>query len=288
MLFTIPSLHTLSFLFLYLISLLFSITSTDFFSFWLLMEFSSLLFLSFILFSNTSFSYSSIIVFYLIQSSSSLGLLFSFLTLDTLLLSPYLALLFLSIKIGLFPFNFWYVYSVLNFPTLPLFFTLTFHKLFSTYIFSSFFPSSHLTQWAVGVIIIVTLLTSSTLVASSPSLLSVIIISSLFNNIWIVLSSLLDFSLFLLYFLIYSLLSFFLIFYPSSPYTTPLFFSLIGFPPLPLFFVKILILYYSLLSGMGVTLPFFLLLSNVALISLYFNFSSFSLKSLYSSSLYIK
>lgn len=276
------------FLILYLFFLSLTLTNTTFYSFWIFMEISSLLLLSFTLFSVTSFSYSSIMVFYLIQSCSSLGLLISYLYSSSSTLIPSLLFLsFLSIKMGLFPFNFWYFYSVFNFPSLPLFITLTFHKLFSIFILSYFLDFNTLTPYLLPILLL-TLLTSSTLVSQSPSLLSLLIISSLFNNIWIVLSSSVDFSFFLIYFLLYSFLSFFLIFYSTSSYSSLLFFTLMGFPPFPLFFFKILILYFLLITSFPISLIFFLILTNVALISLYYNISSFSLKSMYSSSLYIK
>jgi lipid-A-disaccharide synthase-like uncharacterized protein len=85
------------------------------------------------------------------------------------------------------------------------------------------------------------------------------------------------------YFVFYFLLNLFLLFFLDSHKASVLFYTLMGFPPFPLFFLKFVIV-WILLSSLGAVvapLVFGLLVANAGLLVLYYNFFSSRVVSLF-------
>jgi hypothetical protein len=90
----------------------------------------------------------------------------------------------LGIKLGIFPFNFWYSFGLSTIPALPLFIALTSQKLLPLLIYSHFFlVEFSLPPYFIFGILAITALTSTTITTYSSSLIRLLIISSIFNRI---------------------------------------------------------------------------------------------------------
>lgn len=242
------------------------------------MEFRALVFICYLLSRVINTTYSSVVVYFLIQALSSMGLLFSYFLsrYSTLLLSTTLFIVFLLLKLGLFPFNFWYFFSIQTLPVGGVYLSLTGQKLPPVFLFTYYLPTTSTSVILITFSFLLTLIFSSMMSSTSLTLISLVITSSLFNRSWFLLSSMLNFSLFLSYFIIYSTLLYLLVI--SKSYISPVLYTLIGLPPFPIFFLKLSVvyltfLYIPLLSFTSLFI-FLSLLSNVAILFLYFNYLS--------------
>ena len=221
----------------------------DFLTFWLLIEFITLVLIG-TMFSMFTNSFSFLMSYLFIQSISSFSILVFYVArLNSLLVC------FLLLKLSMFPFHFWYTSIVYRFPLLPLFFVSTFHKIPSFAIVSFFsIPIHGFLYFSIPL----TVLVSSILIVSSSDFRILIVSSSIGNNSWFFLSLLSSCDLFLLYVFFYSL-NFFLLLLSLSPYSSlhyshpfssfksnifmVLLLSLSGMPPFPLFFLKAFVVY---------------------------------------------
>ena len=238
------------------------------------MELAGLLFTCLVLKDSTHSSTQSLIVYFIFQALASMGLLISFFFLS---LQPqasgWMLLLFISIKLGVAPFNLQYLIALSRLSCLGLWLGLSFQKLPVVLLLSffryAFLPFSLELLLVVGLFL--TLLFRSALTFSYSSLVSLLLVSSLFNSSWMILSLLASIEMFLLYFAVYSFLTYWLMFKDS---TQSVLWALIGLPPFPLFFVKLLVV-YSLVSSYplwGVLVfAFSLSLMTIFLLSLYFS-----------------
>lgn len=234
---------------IYFFLLLSLLSCDDFLSFWLLIEFLTLILVG-TMFSIFTNRFSFLISYLFIQSISSFSILIFFLS-----SMDYLLIVFLLLKLSIFPFHSWYINVVYRFPILPLFFVSTFHKIPSFSIISFFsIPESNFLYLSIPL----TILTSSLLIISSSDFRLLLVASSIGNNSWFFMSLLFSFDLFLLYILIYSF-NFYLVLSLLSPYSSLNYFSsfnsfkdnlfmifllsLSGMPPFPLFFLKAFIVY---------------------------------------------
>ena len=231
-------------------SILFSLLSCDdFLTFWLLMEFLTLVLIGtiFSIFNN-SFSY--LMSYLFLQSVSSFSILvFYVCSINSLLFC------FLLLKLSMFPFHFWYINIVYRFPPLPLFFVSTFHKVPSFAIISFFsIPISSFIYFSVPL----TILVSSLVIISTSDFRLLLVSSSVGNNSWFLLSLLCSFDFFIIYILVYSI-NFYLVLSSLSPFSSLSYshsfnvfktnllisyiLSLSGMPPFPLFFFKAFVVY---------------------------------------------
>ena len=242
--------YSFIFLFFYLLSLLSLFSVSDFYVFWLVIEIMMLFFMGFC-FSTFSLGFSSLIVYFLLQTISSLSL-FVFYSFSLSLFFTF----FLLLKLSMFPFYFWFLSVVYFFSNFAMFLSSSLHKLPSFLVIFLFFE-------AVSIPVLV-LASLASLVFSFGFMLStsdfrfLLLSSSVGNNGWFFLSALCSMELFIFYFLLYS---FFLFLVISSFGATSLSLAshsgaslgvfigflvlLSGFPPLPLFFVKLFVVYYS-------------------------------------------
>ena len=244
----------------------------DFYSFWVTIELCGLIFFGFLLSLSVGVQVNSLIVYFLFQAVASMGLLISFLSQDILgasFLYPFL--LFFLLKLGVAPLNFQYFYSLINLPPLGFFFCLTIQKVPIIVMLGVLPPYSSL-FYTLFTFLLLSTFVSFLLSLGQGSILYLIITSRIFNSSWLVASFYSSLELFLCYLLTYRGLLWWLIF--CSPHSSLVLWGLIGLPPFPLFFVKLLVLYYLLSSHSHFWILIFLFLASflrVGLLVLYFS-----------------
>lgn len=235
------------FLSLYFIFLVFLTSCSNFIIFWVFIELMILIFMgvAYTLFSN---NFSSLMIYFLVQTISSFRILVFY-----LFPRPFLFTLFVFLKLSIFPFHFWFLNICYRFPNFILYLSSSFHKIPVFLIFLIFNPPFHF--WLSSVSICLTVFLSGLLILSSLDTRAVIVSSSIGNNSWFLLSSMVDFFIFFLFVIFYSLFLFFLFFHfynltkfsPSSLERSnfSFFWSVLfirGLPPFPLFYIKLFLL----------------------------------------------
>jgi len=244
------------------------------------MELVSLLFIS-ISFSQFRSNFSSLMVYFLIQALASLSIVvfwaFS---------SPFFLSLFLFLKLSSFPFHSWYLSVCYSFPNVCLLFASTLQKLPPFLLLSTDTQSYSTTMFFFCSIATVWLLGSSMLASSDMRYL--LILSSVANNSWLLLAFCTsDLFILFFFFLSYSF-SFYLILFLFNAHSSPSFslslskgqkFLLLivvsnmsAFPPFPMFFVKLVLLFslFSFLEWFSSGFLMLLLLGNGLLVIGYF------------------
>lgn len=265
--------YSFMFLSLYLFFMLSLPIIRNFYFFWLVME---LLILLFIGLSYTVFlrSYSQLITYFLIQVLSS----FFILTFYIFRIPIFLTISFL-IKLSMFPFFFWYINLLYRFPNFIFWLARTIHKVPAMFIIKIFIiPINMPLLWFS---ILLTTFFSGLIMLSMLDFRIVLVISSIGNNSWFILSQICNFAVFLIFLFTYSFSLFFVFsnikeFRKPSLYKSlsskeyPLafwVFSLSGIPPFPIFYSKIIII-LTLLSfyDLSFYFGFFLLLNSIMVI----------------------
>lgn len=285
---------TFFFLCFYFIFFLFLFSTSNFLIFWVFIEFIILIFIgiSYTLFAN---NFSSLILYFLVQTISSFRILFFYLYSNPVFFS-----LSLFLKLSMFPFHFWFLSICYRFPNFVLFLSSSFHKV-PVFLFLLFF-SPALSYSFVMLSLLLTVLFSGLIILGSSDFRSVLVSSSVGNNSWFLLSSLLDLFSFLLFFALYCLFLFLLVF-DLSNLTKPglvtfskgrfYFYYLIifirGLPPFPMFFAKIYVIYSIFSSFYFETsyLLIFVLFSCLILVGYIYSLSKYFVHSYSSSSLVI-
>lgn len=235
---------------------------------WVLIELQMILYLviSFPLFRSF---HASLILYFLIQSVSSLLILrFSFFSFSVLLFG-------FCLKMGLFPFFGWYISCLTSFPSLSLFLALTFQKLPSFLFFNLFFHNFR--GFFFFILILFGVLGGIGCLGTTFSFRFLIVWSSLLANVWFFLRLTQSLRSFLLYFFAYCALVYLFFWgFEGGVYRAGwliiLLFALGGFPPFPLFFLKVYIL-YSAVFTVSVPAVLLTLLSSVITIYIYCSFS---------------
>ena len=251
--FTPYSFLFISLYFLLLSSLLFI---SNFYLFWIVIELCMLLFMGFC-FSTFCSGISRLIIYFLVQTVSSFSI-FLFYALN----SPFLFSLFLVFKLSMFPFHSWFLSVVYTFSNFGLFLVSSLHKV-PSFLLLIFFPSL-LTLSIFVVSSLFSVLMSCSLMLFTSDFRSLVLASSVGNNGWFFFSSY-SLHVFLSFFVVYCFsLLFVLAYLPnrnfyvsfSNPKIVIGFLlslvSLSGFPPFPLFFLKLITVYY-----MSAYVPFF-------------------------------
>lgn len=267
--------YTYLFLSILLIVTVSSLTLDSFLIYWVMLEIVTLLFIGvrYTLFKN---SYSYLIIYFIIQIVSALGILVSYLAGLWALFT-----LFYFSKIALFPTLYWIVNIMYRFPMSVLFIVSTVYKVPSVVLFFQFAP---LFSWLIISILLTTIILSSTLMYVSVDVKFSLIVSTSVSTCWIILSLYGPIYVFSLYFLLYTL-SLYLVTIFLAPYRdikrNDLYIldlkpisgflalsTLLGLPPFPLFLVKLLILYnlYLFLPSHIVYLLAIFMLINVPIV----------------------
>lgn len=213
--------------------------SPNFIILWIISELLTLVFigLSFTLFSS---SFSSLLIYFLVQVFSSFNVFLFY-----IYPNPILFTVALLVKFGLFPFHSWFISASYRFPNFTLFLASTLHKLPFFYALIAFPLPYNFTLFLASTLF--TTLSIGLIAYSSSDTRLLLVVSSVANNSWLFLSTLLSiitFSIFYGFYVvsIFRVLASFSSFTKSSQSTPPYLINLSGLPPLPLFIPKIMVI----------------------------------------------
>lgn len=268
-------------------------TCSNFVIFWVFIEFMMLIFigLSYTLFIN---NFSSLILYFLIQTLSSFSILIFY-----LYPFPILFTMSLFLKLSMFPFHFWFLNVCYRFPNFVLFLVSSLHKFPIFLLILIFSPSMNF--YAVSISLVLTMLVSGFIMLSSVDFRAVLVSSSVGNNSWFLLSSLVDLFTFTLFFFVYSL-TLYLLFSElrlfskftlhsfSKGYFAPLLYvvMLSGLPPFPIFFVKIFVIMSFFLNFSSIAwFLLFIIRASLMLIGYLYSISKYFVNFYSSQSLYL-
>ena len=221
---------------------------SNFFFYWAVIELIMLLFigLRYTLFVS---SYSQLIVYFLIQTLASFFILvFHVYSLPLLLTVSFL------MKLSMFPFFMWYINLVYKFPNFIFWLARTLHKVPAMVMIKLF--SLPLDAALVWLSILARVLLSGIMMLSITDLRMLLVVSSIGNNSWFLLSQIANTFVFLLFLIFYRVRLFLTLAsfgskskpalrlsLQASPYSLSMWvLSLSGMPPFPLFFGKILVI----------------------------------------------
>jgi NADH:ubiquinone oxidoreductase subunit 2 (subunit N) len=251
---------------------------------WLFMEISMFILLGFGLSLISHYSKISLYTYYLFQSVLSLLLLLTIIMLNTKNLEfwcVFLIPLIIIIKLGVWPLNHWYLTCIFSQPRILFVIMLTLHKLpiFNIFIIYRNYIRTSLRLGVLLIfifILVLNLFISSLIILSSSELKSLVLYSSLGSSSWILISLSSSEFVFWGFYFFYRLLIFLLVVNINlitlnlrlhNYIMTIYLFAMAGLPPLPLFFIKLIIIWsvYQV-APLGLYLPLFLII--VALSSL--------------------
>ncbi len=146
-------------------------------------------------------------------------------------------------KLGAFPVHRWYFTAVIYLPNLSFLLALTFQKILPLYILLVSIPGfSFPLSTLCSILLLLNIVISGALSLTSLDLRSVVVFTSIANNIWLFSSLLVSFSAFLLFVSVYYALLL-LLFSPFAQFKLVSLVSLRGLPPFPIFFLKLFIIY---------------------------------------------
>ena len=257
--------YTFIFFIVYLLFTLSLFIINNFYFYWAVIELLILIFMGirYTLFFRT---YSQLIVYFLIQVVSS----FSILIFYVYSIPLFLTISFL-IKLAIFPFFFWYITLIYRFPNFVFWLSTTLHKIPPLLMMKIF--SLPLTFDVLWFSILLTTFVSGLVIVSLVDLRIVLVLSSVGNNSWLVLSQFSRFSIFLSFIFFYSLGLLYLVSLWGSSrkilfsfdlvsVSNPLTFWVLfisGLPPFPIFYLKMLIV-FSYLNLIGINYLFLVFL----------------------------
>jgi hypothetical protein len=285
--------YTFFFIFFYFLFLLFMFSCSNFVVFWVFIEFMMLIFMgiSYTLFLN---NFSSLMLYFLLQTISSFSILLFYLYPIPLMFS-----LFLTMKLSMFPFHFWFLNICYRFPNFVLYLASSFHKIPIFFILLLFLPPLRITFIIVSTIL--TVLISGFMILRSIDFRGILVSSSVGNNSWFLIRSILDIFSFCLFFLTYSFFLY-LVFSELSVFTKPivnapskpiynLFYYITfirGLPPFPVFFTKMFILFSLFIKfGLTIYLGLFIFSSCLILVGYIYSMAKYFTHIFSSQSLYL-
>lgn len=270
---------TFMFLSVYLLVIVFLLTISNFYFFWVYMEILILLFIGT---AYTVFvaSYTQLILYFLIQTLASFGMLVFY-----VLESPDLLVISLFLKLGIFPFMSWYLDVLFKFSPFILLIRTTVHKLPPLLLFCLFYTSSLCSLIIVSILL--SILVGGTLILLVLDFRYLIIVSSIANNgfllIGVIGGSLYLFWRFFSLYIINITFALCILGGFTKPLLKPvrprrvivttlalLLINLAAMPPFPMFFAKFGVLYnFFIVSQFNLFSLVMLVLFNVLLIASY-------------------
>lgn len=242
------------------------------------MECSSLLFIG-LCYSFVSYGFSNLMLYFVVQALSSVNIfVFYSVSIESLLL------LFVFLKLAFFPFFGWFILVVSKLNNSLFLMISTVQKIPTIVLFILFFNAFSRSYFSSCLIL--TTFVSSLFMFNSYNLRTLLSFSSVGRNSWFLLSSLCGLEFFLLFIFLYSI-NFYLVLYVLGnmskfsnllPYKSRVYLfvtlvALAGFPPFPVFFSKLYIIYcmvYTMLFSPSLLL--ILLVSVVYMLSCYMRF----------------
>ncbi len=217
-------------------------------------------------------SYSQLIAYFLIQAISSFLILIFY-----IYSMPCFLTFSILIKLSMFPFFIWYINLIYRFPNFMFWLTRTLHKVPAILIIKTF--SLSLDPSVLWVSIILTTFVRGVIILTILDFRIVLVLSSVGNNSWFLLSQMTNSLIFLLFICTYALRLFYILntfkglskpmpasslFSPSYPVRFWVL-SLSGMPPFPVFYVKMLVI-LNLLFSLEFNYIFFIFLIGNSLI----------------------
>lgn len=234
-----------SYLFLisYFIFLCSLFTFSDFFVYWTVIEFSSLVFIG-LAFSVFRSGYSQLISYFLIQALASLIIIISY-----IYNSSFFFTFALIMKLSMFPFIFWFINIIVRFSNFILWLTIRLHKIPAVLIVYNFGIFLNINLFFV--VLILSVFFRGVLIIITLNLRFLLILASIGNNAWFILTQYVRIIFFLLFVAFYSFLLFVAFYFISfcskesvvvsnNKNIISLFIlSISGLPPFPLFYFKL-------------------------------------------------
>jgi len=165
---------TFYFLAFYFLSLFSLFSISDFYVFWVVIELAMLFFIGFC-YRTFTLGFSSLMLYFLIQTVASFSL-FVFYLFDC----SSLFVFSLFLKLSMFPFSSWFLSVVYRFTNVSLFLSSRFHKIPPFLILSFFLPSDSLSLLFLSSIF--TLFFSGAVILSSVDFRLLLLASSVGNN----------------------------------------------------------------------------------------------------------
>lgn len=267
------------FLTAYLLVLFFMLTLRNFYIFWLYIEVAILLFIG-LAYTIFMHSYTQLMLYFLMQTLASFGILVFFtLGFDYLLYSA------LFLKLGMFPFISWYLNVLYRFPSFTLLLSSTLHKLPPLFLFYIVYRSVY-TNFILASIFL-SLIIGGVYMLTILDLRYLIVVSSMANNSFLLIGLISgNFFSFFFFFSIYFLTTWLVLItlkgilkpliYPYSYkhrvmlLTVVLLLNIAAIPPLPIFLAKFSVIFYFIQSSpLSFYLLIILVLANVTIIARY-------------------
>lgn len=242
--------------FSFYLTFLFSLLQiSNFYYYWVIIEVLMLLFIG-LAYSFMVSSYSQLILYFLIQTIASFLILVFYLY-D---LPIFLTVAFI-LKLSIFPFFMWYINVIYRLPNFIFWLASTLHKVPPIMILKIFI--FNLDPTLLWVSIVFTTLVAGVIMLSMFDFRILLVLSSIGNNSWLLLSQISHIILFVVYMVVYRLSLFLVLrrfgglsklsFVKNLSFSNRNFsfwvLTLSGMPPFPLFYLKILVvfvLFYSL------------------------------------------
>nr|UXO94140.1 NADH dehydrogenase subunit 2 [Dolichovespula xanthicincta] len=198
------------FLFMVLLSIL-SVALTNFIHLWLLMEINTLIFISMMAMNSKNFK--ATFNFFLIQSISSMIMIFlmvlknNLLTLNMFEWVNFMLILSFSMKIGLFPFFYWPPLINTNLNWLMILLISTTQKFIPLMLLNLFINSifDKSTNFLLLLLASLSSLSSTIMCMNEVNIKKIMTYSSLNHLSWMIFIIIFDISLFLVYFLFYTI-----------------------------------------------------------------------------------
>ena len=265
---------------------------------WLFMEISIFILLGYGVSLISHYSKISLYTYYLFQSVLSLLLLLTIIMLKTKHLEfwcLFLIPLTIIIKLGVWPINHWYLTCIYTQPRILFIIILTLHKLpvFNLFVIYTNYIRTSLNFGVLlifMVMLVLNLLISSLIILRASEIKSLILYSSLGSSSWVLISLASSGLIFWTFYFLYSLLVFLLVnninltdlnFRVHNYISTIYLFVIAGLPPLPIFFIKLIIIWsvYQI-APLGLYLPLFLILIRLSSLLAAFSYLRFAFISL--------
>nr|QYC94848.1 NADH dehydrogenase subunit 2 [Amblyseius swirskii] len=264
-------------------SLIFSMSSNSLLFTWLMMEVNLMMFIP-IMKKMDFMSSNSMMTYFIIQSVSSMMFLFSYLmsktmnSISMLQISLYLALM---MKMGLFPFNSWFMQISKNMEWKQWFLLNTFQKLIPLWILSK-----NLMTYLTMMLIFLNSFYSMIEMLNQTSLRWAMSASSINHTIWMIYSMMAQMHQWEIYFITYMMISYFLMkfLYKNSwnsmnnminnensnknNYFFLIMMNFIGIPPFIMFIPKILVL----MNTYSLFIMFIMIFNNILISMMYLTY----------------
>nr|UXO94127.1 NADH dehydrogenase subunit 2 [Dolichovespula saxonica] len=198
-------------LFMILLSIL-SILLTNFIHLWMIMEINTLIFIS--LMAMNSMNFKSTFNFFLIQSISSMIMIFLLILKNNLLiitdyseLTNLILIMSFSMKIGLFPFFYWPPLINNNLNWMMIFLNSTTQKFIPLLLLNLFLNSINekYTNFLLILLAVLSSMFSTIMCLNENNIKKILTYSSLNHLSWMMFIIIFDMSMFLIYFLMYSI-----------------------------------------------------------------------------------